>query len=117
MYYERFEELCNLRGVKPGTVSKATGIPSSTLTNWKQGNYTPKQHNLKKVADYFNVSIDYLMGREECCSEFTAEQAKFDLMFSQDLELKEALKLYFSLTDVKKKHIIETIKMMSEGEK
>lgn len=115
MYYEIFEELCNSRGVKPGTVSKATGVPTSTLTNWKQGNYTPKQGNLQKIADYFNVSIDYIMNGKEYKSEFTPEQATLDLLLSQDMELKEALKLYATLSDEKKKHIIETIKMMSEG--
>ena len=51
MYYENFERLCNLNNVIPGTVSKATGISTATLTSWKQGKYTPKQDKLQKIAD------------------------------------------------------------------
>lgn len=65
MYYENFERLCNLNNVRPGTVSKATGISTATLTSWKQGKYTPKQDKLQLIADYFNVSLEYLMTGEE----------------------------------------------------
>ena len=65
MYYENFERLCVLNNVRPGTVSKATGISTATLTSWKQGKYTPKQDKLQLIADYFGVSIDYLMTGED----------------------------------------------------
>lgn len=65
MYYENFEKLCVLNDVRPGTVSKATGISTATLTSWKQGKYTPKQDKLQLIADYFGVSIDYLMTGED----------------------------------------------------
>lgn len=58
MYYENFLELCEERGVKPGTVSRATGVSTSTLTAWKQGKYTPKQNKLQKIADYFDVPLE-----------------------------------------------------------
>lgn len=62
MYYEVFQKLCEEKGVKPGTVSKATGVPTSTLTAWKQGKYTPKNDKLQKIADYFDVPLDYITG-------------------------------------------------------
>ncbi len=65
MYYENFEKLCDLNGVRPGTVSKATGISTATLTCWKQGKYTPKQDKLQLIANYFSVSLEYLMTGEE----------------------------------------------------
>ena len=42
-------------------VSKETGIATSTLSDWKKGRSTPKQDKLQKIADYFNVTIDYLL--------------------------------------------------------
>ena len=33
-----------------------------TLSEWKKGTYTPKQDKLQKIADYFGVTLDYLMG-------------------------------------------------------
>lgn len=61
MYYDKFKKLCDEKGVKPGTVSRATGIPSATFSEWKKGTYTPKQDKLKKIAEYFEISLDELM--------------------------------------------------------
>lgn len=64
--YEVFELLLNKYGVTPYKVSKETGISTATLSDWKNGRSTPKQDKLKKIADYFGVSLDYLMtGKEE----------------------------------------------------
>ena len=63
--YEIFEKLCKERGVTPYRVSEATGIKTSSLSGWKAGRFTPKQEKLKKIADYFGVSIEYLMTGEE----------------------------------------------------
>lgn len=112
--YKRYEELLNLRDVSSYKVSKATGISTVTLSKWKQGKYTPKPDKLQLIADYFGVSLNYMLYGSEPNSEFTPEQATFDLLLSQDMELKEALKLYFELPKDKKNHIIETIKIMSE---
>ena len=65
MYYEMFKTLCEKKGVKPSDVSKATGISTATLTSWKQGKYTPKNDKLQKIADYFGVTLDYLISGED----------------------------------------------------
>lgn len=64
MMYEIFERLCKENGVTPYRVGKETHITTSTLTDWKKGRYTPKQDKLMRIADYFGVSVDYLMGKE-----------------------------------------------------
>ena len=64
MYYENFEKLCKRDGIKPAKVSRDTGISSATLTSWKKGEYTPKSDKLQIIADYFDVSIEYIMGSE-----------------------------------------------------
>lgn len=63
--YEIFEQLLQKYGVSAYKVSKATGVTQSTLSDWKRGRSTPKSENMKKLADYFGVSIDYLMTGEE----------------------------------------------------
>lgn len=59
--YEIFEQLLLKHGITAYRVAKETGITTATLTNWKQGKYTPKQDKLQKIADYFGVTVDYLM--------------------------------------------------------
>lgn len=63
--YEIFSELLQTHGVTPYKVSKETGVSQSTLSDWKRGISTPKQDKLQKIADYFNVSLEYLMTGEE----------------------------------------------------
>lgn len=59
--YEIFEQLLQKYGVSSYKVAKETGVTQSTLSDWKRGRSTPKLENMKKLADYFGVSIDYLM--------------------------------------------------------
>ena len=58
--YSIFEELLQKHGVSTYKVSKDTGIAQSVFSSWKNGISTPKQDKMQKIADYFNVSIEYL---------------------------------------------------------
>lgn len=64
MDYSRFENLLKLNNTTVYRVSKATGIPNSTFTDWKNGRSYPKSDKLKKIADYFEVSLDLLLGTD-----------------------------------------------------
>lgn len=59
--YRIFEQLMREKGVTAYRVYKETGISQTTLSDWKRGLYTPKQDKLQKIADYFDVSLEYLM--------------------------------------------------------
>ena len=63
--YEIFEQLLQKYGVSAYKVAKETGVTQSTLSDWKRGRSTPKSENMKKIADYFGVSIDYIMTGKE----------------------------------------------------
>lgn len=63
--YDIFEQLLQERGITAYKVSKETGVTQSTLSDWKRGRSTPKTDNMKKIADYFGVTVDYLMTGEE----------------------------------------------------
>ena len=64
MEYSVFERLLSERGVTVYQVAKATHIAASTFTDWKNGRSTPKVDKLSRIADYFSVSLDELMGTE-----------------------------------------------------
>ena len=63
--YEIYCKLRDLKGLKDARVAEATGIGKSTFSDWKSGRSTPKQEKLQKIADYFGVTIDYLMNGTE----------------------------------------------------
>lgn len=57
--YSKFAELLKENSVTAYRVAKETGIPTSTLSDWKTGRSTPKIDKLQKIANYFNVSITH----------------------------------------------------------
>lgn len=78
-----YEIYCKLRDqahVKDADVVKATKITKSTFSDWKNGRSNPKLDKLQKIADYFGVTVDYLMtGKEipkEKAPELTARDEK-----------------------------------------
>lgn len=64
--YEVFEQLLQKYNVTTYQVSKATGIAQSTFSSWKSRKNLLSGEKAKKIADYFGVTVDYLMtGKEE----------------------------------------------------
>lgn len=64
--YEIFEQLLQKYGVTTYQVSKATGISQSTFSNWKSRRNLLSADKATLIANYFGVSLDYLMtGKEE----------------------------------------------------
>lgn len=63
--YEIFEQLLQKYGLTAYKVAKETGVTQSTLSDWKNGRSKPKTENLKKIADFFGVTLDYLMTGEK----------------------------------------------------
>lgn len=61
MSYGKYAQLRDKKGLTDYRVSQETGISTATLTCWKQGIYKPKVEKLKKLAKYFNVSIEELL--------------------------------------------------------
>ena len=57
--YEKFAELLASTGVKAADVARATGIIPTTFSDWKKGKSQPKIEKLQKIADYFNVQLEY----------------------------------------------------------
>jgi len=65
MNYQIFENLLKVNNTTVYRVSKSTGISATTFTDWKNGRSVPKADKLAKIADFFSVSLDALMGTAE----------------------------------------------------
>jgi transcriptional regulator with XRE-family HTH domain len=91
--YSNFEKLLKIKGVTSFQVAKATGITPSTFTEWKKGSYVPKSDKLQKIADYFDVTIDYLMGH----NKFVVDDLEMEFI---DI-VREAKRLGYSPEDLK----------------
>lgn len=63
--WEIFEALCAKNGVSTADVCKATQIAQSTMSNWKKRKNIINVRHGQKIADYFGVSLQYLMTGED----------------------------------------------------
>lgn len=59
--YETFLRLLEEKGVTVADVCRATGINQSTLSNWKIRRNLLSMKNAQLIADYFGVSVDFLL--------------------------------------------------------
>lgn len=76
--YERLFALCQERGITAYRMCKDTGVQPSVMTDLKMGRrQTVKAETAAKIAAYFGVSVDYLLGNEEK-EKPTAEKAVSD---------------------------------------
>lgn len=113
--YKRYEELRLAKGVTDYKVAQETKVSTVTLSKWKQGAYVPKDPKLQAIANYFGVSLHYLKtGKEITEQKYSDETLSILIKVRQDFELIKALKKYFTLSEEKKNHVINTINMMSE---
>lgn len=61
--FDKIKELCQKQGISLNQLEEKLNFSTNYLYSMKKGN--PKADNLQKVADYFNVSTDYLLGRTD----------------------------------------------------
>ncbi len=68
MFFERYKMLCAHKGISPSKASEEIGFSKGLVSHWhknyKQGiDTTPGMEIAKMIAEYFEVSLDYLLGR------------------------------------------------------
>lgn len=83
--YEIYCKLRDSKGCKDSDVAKATGITKSTFSDWKNGRSEPKIDKLQKIADYFDVSVDWLLGKAEMQVISLPEKHTFSVKDEKDI--------------------------------
>lgn len=61
MFYDRFKALCKSKGISCNRAAVEIGLSNATPTVWKNRGITPNGETLERIAEYFNVSTDYLL--------------------------------------------------------
>ena len=64
MFQIRLKELREKAGYSQQSFADAIGVKQSTVGNWEAGAREPKLEVMQKLADFFDVSVDYLIGRD-----------------------------------------------------
>ena len=89
----RIRALREDRDLRQIDVSTATGIDQETLSNYETGKTRPDSDALILLADFFDVSIDYLVGRSDNVSSIKQEiSVEIDKIQHQLIHVKNLLK-------------------------
>lgn len=62
--YQRIKQLCSRKGITIAKLESDLGFGNSSIKKWEKSS-SPSVDKIVKVATYFDVSIDYLMGRTD----------------------------------------------------
>lgn len=89
---ERLRSLRESKNLKQSELAQAFNVSQSTIAMWESGKRDPDSDSIKQIADYFNVSIDYLLGRSQFPHEGEVAAASTNGDFSYDDLSPEALK-------------------------
>lgn len=63
MFYDNFVALCASVNKPPAYVGRELGIDKSTISCWKARKTKPSDVNAQKIADYFGVTVEELIGK------------------------------------------------------
>ena len=84
MFYETFCRLCQIHSLTPSGAATKIGFNRASVTMWKNTGKAPKQELLIKIADFFGVTTDYLLGQDL--------QSKIDSLSYQIDQMREDLR-------------------------
>ena len=105
MFFTRLEQLCKEKGKSTTAVCAEIGIAKTTVSYWRnKSSVIPKQDVLLKIANYFNVSVDYLLGEED------KEKKTTDYDGLSDGE-KELLELFNRVPESQRQMVLQMIRV------
>ena len=80
IFAKRFKELRINSGVTQTEVSKCLGITKATISYYESGKRMPSNLMIRKIANYFKVPIDFLLGMDYIMEDSNDEYLKDDTL-------------------------------------
>ena len=106
---DRLKRLRTERKLTQKQLGKIINVTKVSISGYEKGSRTPDTDNLGRLADFFNVTTDYLLGRSND-PDLTAKQERLI-----DKETEEILELLDKLPKDMKKHYLELFKAHTEN--
>ena len=111
--YNRIYELCQGKGISIGKMCKDLSISRGNLTELKMERIkTLKTENLTKISEYFGVSVDYLLGKEQKEKPLVNDDEE-RTEYLEQLRTRPELKMMFQHTkDATKEDVEKAVKVI-----
>lgn len=106
----RLRKLRENKDLTQEELAKAIGVTRSSLASWETGRREPDFETVSKLADFFNVSVDYLLGRDDNSSQDDRQYVIDDdaLEYLDELHKRPEMKTLFDVSRKASKEDIET---------
>ena len=109
----RLKELRKNSGKTQKEIFEETGIPIRSIQNWENGKRQINLESAKQLADYFGVSIGYLLGHDVRITEVL--EKGFEALDSLEESVKKAFEATNSLVEIRIQGIGELLKKLRSG--
>ena len=103
MFYDRFRQLCQQKGVSCNRAALDMGLSNATPTKWKKTGATPTLETLQLIADYFGVPVASLLDEKKPLINDDEELTEYVEM----LKNRPECRMLFQLTKDAKKEDVE----------
>lgn len=103
MFKQNFIRLCSQKGVSPSYVCGQIGISPAAFSQWTD-NTIPRKVTLLRIADYFGVSVDYLLREDE---EKPTTEGDELIEYLEELKNRPEMRMLFSLAKGATKEDVE----------
>lgn len=105
-FRERLKELRKARGISQAALAERLGMSKSTIGMYETGDISPSLEALNALADYFNVDIDYLLGKEIGSTYYLDPEVA---QMAQELFARPELRVLFDASKNATKEDIEAV--------
>ena len=110
-FAERIKELRKEKGITQIDLAEAVGLSKGTVAMWEVDKREANFDTLNKLSDYFQVSIDYLLGRSNDRSQKAYEDELVERMLGPDpKEMKQCVEEFFKLDEFGIRAVTDLIK-------
>lgn len=65
MFSDKLKSLMGAKKVKPAEIAAAVNVARQTVYSWLKADFEPENETIKRVAQYFGVTVDYLLSETE----------------------------------------------------
>lgn len=88
-FQDVFKELRLEKNLSQNKIASELDVSQSLINNWETGRSTPAPKMLEYIADYFNVSVDYLIGRSKYKNLEAGNNELDNILFSKAKDLSD----------------------------